>query len=334
MALLQACSLYGNIYGSGGTSNDPLSSSSGRFNFENYDKMVVVDVDDQDEEGSSESKIGSIRLPPLSDPSIANNIMFKRASSSEEEEEELQYVIDFKSGYGNSSHFSTGSLLSFENVEQEHCPKMNQNEEYPVWGDVEQSYQWSQIHHNYGGDQSRSSDDELNSFETASAYRNGDNHVGDERFGWLSCGGSSSIDCFQESRNANQTNSHKRPHMGNEASASKKHCSDGASKKAKQKSISIASKDPQSIAAKNRRERISERLKILQELVPNGTKVDLVTMLEKAISYVKFLQLQVKVLATDEFWPAQGGKAPEVSQVKEALDAILSSNKDTNSSSK
>ncbi|KAK9106142.1 hypothetical protein Scep_022986 [Stephania cephalantha] len=291
MALLQACSLYGNIYGSGGTSNDPSSSSSRRFNFENYDKMVVVDVDDQDEEGSSELKIGSIRLPPLSDPSIANNIMFKRASSSEEEEEEeLQYVIDFKSGYGNLSHFSTGSLLSFENGEQEHCPKMNQNEEYPVWGDVEQSYQWSQICHNYGGDQSRSSDDELNSFETASTYRNGDTRVGDERFGWLSCGGSSSIDCFQDSRNANQTNSHKRPHMGNEASASKKHCSDGASKKAKQKSISIASKDPQSIAA--------------------------------------------KVLATDEFWPAQGGKAPEVSQVKEALDAILSSNKDRNSSSK
>lgn len=76
----------------------------------------------------------------------------------------------------------------------------------------------------------------------------------------------------------------------------------------------------------NRRERISERLKILQELVPNGCKVglnfltcrswhkaindiyiyvilsivlimqvDLVTMLEKAITYVKFLQLQVKV---------------------------------------
>jgi hypothetical protein len=45
----------------------------------------------------------------------------------------------------------------------------------------------------------------------------------------------------------------------------------------------------------NRRERISERLRALQELVPNGTKVDLVTMLEKAISYVKFLQLQVKV---------------------------------------
>uniref|UniRef100_A0A0D9VK33 BHLH domain-containing protein n=1 Tax=Leersia perrieri TaxID=77586 RepID=A0A0D9VK33_9ORYZ len=120
--------------------------------------------------------------------------------------------------------------------------------------------------------------------------------------------------------------SQKRPH-GAESSVSpvKRQC--GASRKAgKAKSApTTPTKDPQSLAAKNRRERISERLRILQELVPNGTKVDLVTMLEKAISYVKFLQLQVKVLATDEFWPAQGGKAPEISQVKEALDAILSS---------
>ncbi|CAA7032672.1 unnamed protein product [Microthlaspi erraticum] len=98
----------------------------------------------------------------------------------------------------------------------------------------------------------------------------------------------------------------------------------GTSGKAKAKPTN-SPKDPQSQAAKNRRERISERLKILQELVPNGTKVDLVTMLEKAISYVKFLQVQVKVLATDEFWPAQGGKAPDISQVKDAIDAILSS---------
>ncbi|KAI5083942.1 hypothetical protein GOP47_0000111 [Adiantum capillus-veneris] len=51
-----------------------------------------------------------------------------------------------------------------------------------------------------------------------------------------------------------------------------------------------------------RRERINSRLKTLQELVPNGSKVDLVTMLEKAINYVKFLQLQLKVLTDDEFW--------------------------------
>ncbi|XP_039787683.1 transcription factor RHD6-like [Panicum virgatum] len=106
----------------------------------------------------------------------------------------------------------------------------------------------------------------------------------------------------------------------------KKHCGAGRKATSKAKSApTVPTKDPQSLAAKNRRERISERLRTLQELVPNGTKVDLVTMLEKAISYVKFLQLQVKVLATDEFWPAQGGKAPEISQVREALDAILSS---------
>ncbi|KAH7441093.1 hypothetical protein KP509_03G025300 [Ceratopteris richardii] len=70
--------------------------------------------------------------------------------------------------------------------------------------------------------------------------------------------------------------------------------------------------DPQSIAARHRRERISERLKILQQLVPNGSKVDLVTMLEKAINYVKFLQLQVKVLATDEYWPTPLSKFPKV----------------------
>ncbi|XP_049935279.1 transcription factor BHLH133-like isoform X2 [Nymphaea colorata] len=122
-----------------------------------------------------------------------------------------------------------------------------------------------------------------------------------------------------------KTNCNKRPYVCRDIieSPSKKHCASSSPKKPKAKSS--PSKDPQSIAAKNRRERISERLKILQDLVPNGSKVDLVTMLEKAINYVKFLQLQVKVLATDEFWPSQGGKVPEVGEVKEAIDAILSS---------
>ncbi|GJN22008.1 hypothetical protein PR202_gb09534 [Eleusine coracana subsp. coracana] len=108
-------------------------------------------------------------------------------------------------------------------------------------------------------------------------------------------------------------------------SPNKKQCGAGRKTSKPKSAPAVPTKDPQSLAAKTRRERISERLRTLQELVPNGTKVDLVTMLEKAISYVKFLQLQVKVLATDEFWPAQGGKAPAISQVREALDAILSS---------
>ncbi|KAF3792529.1 putative transcription factor [Nymphaea thermarum] len=100
-----------------------------------------------------------------------------------------------------------------------------------------------------------------------------------------------------------KTNCNKRPYVCRDIieSPSKKHCASSSPKKPKAKSS--PSKDPQSIAAKNRRERISERLKILQDLVPNGSKV----------------------LATDEFWPSQGGKVPEVGEVKEAIDAILSS---------
>ncbi|KAL5788091.1 hypothetical protein ACOSP7_005040 [Xanthoceras sorbifolium] len=60
--------------------------------------------------------------------------------------------------------------------------------------------------------------------------------------------------------------------------------------------------DPQSLYARKRRERINERLRILQNLVPNGTKVDISTMLEEAVLYVKFLQLQIKLLSSDDLW--------------------------------
>ncbi|KAL8130592.1 hypothetical protein V2J09_019747 [Rumex salicifolius] len=63
-----------------------------------------------------------------------------------------------------------------------------------------------------------------------------------------------------------------------------------------------AATDPQSLYARRRRERINERLRILQTLVPNGTKVDISTMLEDAVHYVKFLQMQIKLLSSDEMW--------------------------------
>ncbi|XP_076902542.1 transcription factor bHLH84-like [Bidens hawaiensis] len=61
-----------------------------------------------------------------------------------------------------------------------------------------------------------------------------------------------------------------------------------------------AATDPQ--ASMQGRERINERLKVLQNLVPNGTKVDISTMLEEAVQYVKFLQLQIKLLSSNEMW--------------------------------
>ncbi|KAK4731162.1 hypothetical protein R3W88_024150 [Solanum pinnatisectum] len=59
------------------------------------------------------------------------------------------------------------------------------------------------------------------------------------------------------------------------------------------KKILKLSTDPQSIAARERRHRISDRFKILRSLVPGGSKMDTVTMLEEAIHYVKFLKTQI-----------------------------------------
>ncbi|KAJ6844771.1 transcription factor UNE12-like [Iris pallida] len=55
--------------------------------------------------------------------------------------------------------------------------------------------------------------------------------------------------------------------------------------------------DPHSIAERLRRERIAERIRALQELVPNTSKTDRAAMLDEVVDYVKFLRLQVKVLS-------------------------------------
>ncbi|XP_076889704.1 bHLH transcription factor RHL1-like [Bidens hawaiensis] len=70
--------------------------------------------------------------------------------------------------------------------------------------------------------------------------------------------------------------------------------------------------DPHSIAERLRRERIAERMKALQELVPNANKTDKASMLDEIIDYVKFLQLQVKVLSMSRLGGATAGAVPPI----------------------
>ncbi|KAI3665583.1 hypothetical protein L6452_44210 [Arctium lappa] len=262
----------------------------------------------------------------LSSPGSATNsggFLYRTTTNQQRQQpEEGHSVISFKPGYYDHNFVQGGSngscFLSFEEVNDEQQPYSSTLSPDQLMNLGSGSFDSFRLLEN------------MNCIQSGSAIKENHHHEELESFGWPN-GSSNDHVATQD----HQSSFHKRTHSGESEQAFKKQCNANsiATKKSKQKSTQP--KDPQSIAAKNRRERISERLKILQDLVPNGSKVDLVTMLEKAISYVKFLQLQVKVLATDEFWPVQGGKPPELSQVKDAIDAILSSSqRDRSSSSK
>ncbi|XP_026658361.2 putative transcription factor bHLH086 isoform X2 [Phoenix dactylifera] len=317
----QTGSLYGNVQGGGPSIQGLDPSSLELFGYKGHNDVLLKDGGGLESFGGYSGGL----LPMLSDPSNSSFVFGPLNSSPQG----TRSVVDVDAGSSHWAH-SGSSVLSFEQGDRLLCtsyPNIDHEDESAIWmDDMIQNYQLNDFDMKRGTDARLIQDQTC--FDMGNGYKLNENRENKKRgFGLLYMGAAAG-DGHQESAKQ-EKGIQECPYMGGELQASKKHCCSTWKTKAKPS----PSKDPQSIAAKNRRERVSERLKILQDLIPNGSKVDVVTMLEKAISYVKFLQLQVKVLATDEFWPAQGGKAPEVSQVKEAIDAILSSHRNSNSSS-
>ncbi|XP_024523493.1 transcription factor bHLH66-like isoform X2 [Selaginella moellendorffii] len=80
--------------------------------------------------------------------------------------------------------------------------------------------------------------------------------------------------------------------------------------------------DPHSIAERQRRERIAERMKELQGLVPNANKTDKAIMLDEIIEYVKFLQLQSKIFSMCRM--GSSGSQPPPESYSSAMATSLS----------
>ncbi|OQU91282.1 transcription factor PIF1 isoform X4 [Sorghum bicolor] len=64
------------------------------------------------------------------------------------------------------------------------------------------------------------------------------------------------------------------------------------------------------LSERRRRDRINEKMRALQELIPHCNKTDKASMLDEAIEYLKSLQLQVQATCIQMMWMGSGIAAP------------------------
>ena len=78
----------------------------------------------------------------------------------------------------------------------------------------------------------------------------------------------------------------------------------------------------QSLAAKVRRRKISEKTQELGKLIPGGQKMNTAEMFQAAFKYVKFLQTQIGVLKHMALLPVMYNKKQldRISQMSEIMD--------------
>ncbi|KAM0863146.1 hypothetical protein ACQ4PT_044771 [Festuca glaucescens] len=139
-----------------------------------------------------------------------------------------------------------------------------------------------------------------------------------------SSSGRSNNYCFGATTTTTTTTTGTEPtSTSNLSSKRKRGCSDADAMKqdAESESAALERKPPQKLATvrrsraaevhnlseRRRRDRINEKMRALQELIPHCNKTDKASMLDEAIEYLKTLQMQVQMM-----WMGSGMAAPPV----------------------
>ncbi|XP_047948148.1 transcription factor PHYTOCHROME INTERACTING FACTOR-LIKE 13-like [Salvia hispanica] len=113
-------------------------------------------------------------------------------------------------------------------------------------------------------------------------------------------GGSGSSSLWKTSSLSNETSRHKRKSRDMDESECPSDATESESAAGNKAKIGAARRsrvaEVHNMSERRRRDRINEKMKALQELIPHANKSDKASMLDEAIEYMKALQLQIQLM--------------------------------------